>query len=81
MKQALMGHNLPLIKALVDAGIVPDNCRRIVIDIPCNDVVTLYYEVFGDERLLDVDFAKHLGPVIENKPRVPQMEEVKDDDS
>ena len=81
MKQTIMGHNPKLIKALVDAGIVPDNCRRIVIDIPCNDVVTLYYEILGDTRLLDIDFAKHLGPVVKNKTMTPQMEEVKDDDS
>ena len=76
MEQVISGHKL--IKDLVDANIVPDNCRRVVLDIPCDDIVKLHYEVLGDERLLDIDFAKHLGPVIENKPMMPQMEEVPD---
>ena len=79
MEQVISGHKI--IKALLDAGIVSDKCRRVVIDIPCDGFVTLYYEVLGDERLLDIDFAKHLGPVVKNKPMIPQMEEVKDDDS
>jgi hypothetical protein len=44
-------------KALADAGIVHDvaTIRRIVIDAAAGqDVVMLYVERFGDERLLDV---------------------------
>lgn len=34
-------------KQLVDAGIVPKNTARIIIDIPCDGVFTLYYQVYS----------------------------------
>lgn len=49
-----------LVKAMTDSGILPDNCCRVVIDIAFNDIVKIYYEVLGDERLLEIDFAKHI---------------------
>ena len=46
---------LHMLKALYEANIVPDKCRRVIIDIPYDDVVTIYYEGLGDERLLNIN--------------------------
>ena len=46
---------------LIDAGIVPDNCLRIIIDINHHQAVTIYYQGVGDERLLEVDWGTALG--------------------
>ena len=42
-------------RALIDAGVLPANCRRYIIDSgePGN-AITLHFECFGDERLLSV---------------------------
>ena len=46
--------SLTIGKALVEAGILPPECTRIVIDININDVVKVYYQTNGTEKLLDV---------------------------
>lgn len=43
-----------LSKKLIEAGIIPPNTRRAIIDIRMNDAVTIYIEAYGDERLLDI---------------------------
>lgn len=43
------------IKLAVAAGIVPHNCRRMVIDAEAGAPVKILYEVFADERLLKTD--------------------------
>lgn len=41
---------------LFKAGILPTSkCRRIIIDIPCNGMVKIFYETIADERLLTLD--------------------------
>lgn len=35
-------------KMLIDAGIVPINASRVIIDIPADGVVKIYYSVFAD---------------------------------
>lgn len=47
-------HDNPFVKALMDAGIIPENCRRCVIDIPANGAITVHLEVFGDGDKLNV---------------------------
>lgn len=47
-------HAHDLVKRLIDAGIVPSNCTRVVIDLPIDDAARLYFECIGDERLIDV---------------------------
>ena len=64
--QAITGSHKGLIDSLTKAGIIPDNTRRVVIDIPYDNCVMLYYETFADERILDIDFVSHLGPVVIN---------------
>ncbi len=43
-----------LLQKLVDLGIVPLNVRRVVIDAVWNDLVVVYVEQIGTERLLSV---------------------------
>lgn len=43
-----------LYQALVKAGIADDLTRRVTIDIPVNDVVTVYVERYGDSRMLEI---------------------------
>lgn len=42
---------------LIDAGIVPPMTRRILIDIPLNDVVKVYYETYADEKMFTAELA------------------------
>jgi len=51
----------PLGKALHAAGVLPERTRRVTIELPIDDVVVLYCDVIGDERLLEVDFAGLIG--------------------
>jgi len=68
MGQVITGKCPSLIRALEEAGILPLHCRRIIIDINYDDAVTLYYECFADTKMLEIDFAKHLSPLIQDKP-------------
>lgn len=43
-----------LSRLLQEKGIVPPHCTRIVIDIGVDEMVKVYYTVYGDERLLEV---------------------------
>ena len=56
-----------LFEVLKNAGLLPDNTCRVIIDIAFDNVVKIYYEVIGDTRLLEIDFAKHLSPLIKQK--------------
>ena len=42
------------IEALLAAGVIPENCRRVVIDLGVNDIGIVYYETYADQRLLEV---------------------------
>ena len=55
-------HSSHLIDALASAGILPPNCRRVIIDMEATEAVHLHYECFRDERLLSV-----LSPLTESK--------------
>ena len=45
------------IEALLAAGVIPENCRRVVIDLGVNDIGVVYYETHADQRLLEVIIA------------------------
>ncbi len=60
MEKPITGHDPDLIKAMSDAGIIPDLCKRVVIDITADDCVTLYYETFSDKRIIEIDLPKRL---------------------
>lgn len=49
----------PLVEALKRAGLLPENCKRVVIDID-NRGAKMYFECLGDERLLEVFTPKTL---------------------
>ena len=51
------------IKELISKGIVPENCVRFIMDIGVDRLITIYYEVLGDEKLLSIDWGK-IGPEI-----------------
>ena len=42
------------VQPLMDKGLVPLNCRRIVIDIPADGAIKVYYETFAARQVLDV---------------------------
>ena len=56
MKQILRGSDLG--KALVEAGMVPENCSKIIIEIDPAKPVILHYCVYGEEDLLRVVIAE-----------------------
>lgn len=41
-----------LIERLTAAGVLPNNCRRFIIDVEVDEVPVIYFECFGDERLI-----------------------------
>jgi len=41
-----------LIERLNEAGILPNNCRRFIIDAEVGEVPMMWFECYGDERLL-----------------------------
>lgn len=53
-----MGHKLilgdPFIKAMQDTGLLPEACREVTIHAVVGGVVTVDYQVFGDERLVEL---------------------------
>lgn len=51
-------------KALMEAGILPELCARVVIDIPAQGAVLMYYECLGSEKLLKINLPKHLKNVV-----------------
>jgi len=55
---------ISLQEALVEAGIIPSNCRRIVIDIPYDGLAMVYYECLGSDKLLEFDLPRHLQDAI-----------------
>jgi len=46
-------------RSLKDLGLGPgENVRRVIIDIPCDELVRVYYECFADERMFELDITK-----------------------
>jgi hypothetical protein len=43
---------------LIRVGLVPNGCRRIILDIEAHSAPNLYYQTFADTRLLDIDWGK-----------------------
>lgn len=49
----IFGMESKLMQALQDAELVPPNTRRVIIDIPCDEAIMLYYETYADPEKLD----------------------------
>ena len=62
---------------LVDAGIVPKNCTRVIIDIGLDSILKVYYEAYGDQRILDLDLMSALKDVevFKIEPALPSKTE------
>ncbi len=60
-----------LVEELKKVGLIPNYTRRVIIDIRHDDKPILYYETIGDERLLNIDWAK-IAPEIKVKGSPPQ---------
>jgi len=70
----LLIHDLE--QQLIDAGVLPDHCTHIVIDIAHGKPVKVYYECWGGSKLLKVDWAKGLTDAIKIN-----VEDIKTDES
>jgi len=70
----IIGAVSKFVEQLAGAGLIPDKCRRVVIDIPCEGVIKMYYEIVADgEKLgnvvIDEIIAKELKSAIANCPK------------
>lgn len=41
------------VKALNDAGLIPAMTSRVIIDIPCDGAIAIYYKTFADKDKID----------------------------
>jgi len=58
---------------LLDKGLVPKDCHRVVIDIPVDGLVKIYYATYDNSPKLD-DLIKRL--LVEGTPsEIPKREE------
>ena len=46
---------MALIARLYEAGLVPQGCRRVVIDAKADELAVLMYECYVDDKKLSVD--------------------------
>lgn len=54
MKTITIAQGRDLALALIAAGVLPPNCRRFLIDSgEPGSAVKVFYECYGDDRLLD----------------------------
>jgi hypothetical protein len=63
------------IQALLDAGVVTpgEAVRRVVIDADVNEIVVMYVERFGDERLLQLVPAMTGVQINQDEPVEPRL--------
>lgn len=63
---------------LMDACVIPHNTRRIIIDIPEDNIVTVYYECGADERMFTIGLADMLkGADVIGVADMPEMSNAK----
>ena len=43
-----------MIKWISSMGLVPENTRRIVIDVPVNGAVIIYAELYGTTKMINI---------------------------
>ena len=65
MSKIIMGHSKGLVDALKKSCLLPDNTVRVIVDVQLNNVVRVYYECLGDERILEVDVPGQLGAMMQ----------------
>lgn len=58
-------------KPLIDAGVLPPNLRRMIIDVQSGQPVKVYYDTFGNESLLQMITPQMLmdaEPIVHSSP-------------
>lgn len=56
-----------LTNALIEAGIAPPNCQRMIIDVNWEDaLVHIYYQCLGDESLLEAELLGQIKAIIQS---------------
>ena len=62
-----------MIEALVNAGIVDNNTRRLIIDVPLDGIPVLYTEKYGTASLLEIVpvLAEHPNEIKRGEPISP----------
>ena len=53
-------HGLTLGQKLQDAGILPPNTTRVIIDVPYDGIVKVYFETNATSKLNNIDLAEIL---------------------
>ena len=48
------GRKSEIVEALQRKGLLPPNCRRVIIDIEYNNITKIYYECHADKERLSV---------------------------
>lgn len=61
------------LQQFADLGIIPPETTRVVIDAKVGGTVHIYYDILGDERLLDVKLSPGLS-ITEGHPRGGEVE-------
>jgi hypothetical protein len=49
-----------LIRGLMEAGVIPDKCIRVIIDLEVSKPAQVLYQVYGGPELLNVDLPSML---------------------
>jgi hypothetical protein len=63
-----------ILRGLIDAGVIPANTTRVIIDIEWRERVSLYLETLADERLLGLVPMLPGVAIIREQPRSPAAE-------
>lgn len=45
----------PILEEMMNTGLLPPECRRAVIDLTFNKTVQIFYECYGDTKIIDLD--------------------------
>lgn len=54
------GAHHKLTERLKEAGLVPKNCQRIIIDIKADDLIKIYYQCIGDDALAEIGLPEEI---------------------
>ena len=49
-----------LVEKLSDAGVIPEFCQRVVIDLAYDKAMQVYYQVIGDDRWCEPEIVAEL---------------------
>lgn len=51
----VLGHHETLVEFIRKLGLDPDLTRRVIVDIPCDNVVKVYVEGYADKAAFQID--------------------------